>query len=157
MGPDLERRGMVGQRKDPVFIELLHPVHDVPDDELIEVLDGPDLVLHITGVSCFIRRLHVEVHDVLRLEREERMLRLADVVRVEPAGGAGHVDHLESGVDAEALGEVDGGDHRALDAVLLPEGGHARPLPLAPEPDAVRGALAVLEPGLVDGVVGQEI
>src|SRR3990172_12111001 len=101
--------------------------------------------------------LHMEVDNVLVLERPERVLGLADVVRVNPARGARHVDHFEPGVEAEAFGKVHRRDDGAFEPVLFLERGHIRPPALSPEPDAVRRALAALHPSLVHRMGGEYI
>ena len=50
------------------------------------------------------------------LERAQRGVALALVVRVEPAGGAGDLDDVDVGEHAEATDQVDGGDEPGLAA-----------------------------------------
>ena len=54
-------------------------------------------------------------------QRRHGRAALGRVVGVQVAGGAGHVQHLQAGVDADAADEVDGGDHGAAAARRLAE------------------------------------
>jgi hypothetical protein len=50
-------------------------------------------------MARLIRGLDMQEDKISALQGFERILDLAGVIRVEPTGGAGHADRLQSGID----------------------------------------------------------
>src|SRR6185437_3858067 len=94
-------------------------------------------------VRSFIRRFDVNADQVERSERFDSKAPLGDVIGIEVAGGAGHVNAMPADEDADAAHEIDGGDDGAARAVCLAERADSRGLALPPEPHLRRRFLAL--------------
>ena len=70
----------------------------------IDQLNGADLPFQVPVVSALVRRLHMDIHQVLALQQGiQGCLALAAEIGVNVAGGAFHFDDLHSGAETDAL------------------------------------------------------
>ena len=93
---------MVRQHKEPVRLpRRIQRVRETSDHPAVQVLDGTDLVLYAPLVPHLVRRLHMDVGEVVPVlqKRMRGGVRLPFIVRVEAAVGS--LD--PSDVDEEAV------------------------------------------------------
>ena len=105
--PGRARRGVVGQEEHAERL-VAQCVDQRTDDVGVPAFERCDLLVDGTLVARLVGGLDVEEEEVTVRERRQRRVTLRDVVVVEAGGGAGHVEHLDAGEDAEAAHEVDG-------------------------------------------------
>ena len=158
VGAQRQRSEVVhGHHHAVVFAAVVEVGDNRRDDARIEVRDGGEFVGQRALVAGLVRGLEVHEDEVALAQGLAGGLRLALVVGVDIAGGAGDVDHLQAADHPQAFEQVDGADHRPADGEAVDQGRHRGHLALAPQPDLGRRVLAGGPPLLVDRVVGEKL
>ena len=99
---------MIGQDSDANGIRhLLCSLEDRLDKTLIQVVNGLELQVEVTIMSCFISSFYVNKDEVIFLQGFYGGLCLTFVICVSQSCGARYLDDAQTCVFADALDEVD--------------------------------------------------
>ena len=114
-----DRRRMVGQDSHTHrLIPSGNLVEDRADTSLVEHLHTPFLQLRLPIVTRLVRSLHVQENKVFLAELLNSSIPFALIVSVPQTSDTGHLDFVQSAIDADAEDQVDGrNDGARLDAV----------------------------------------
>ena len=160
MGADANGGGVIRQHQNPVVLPcLLHGMADRGDNPAVQVLNGLHLFLHQTLVTHFVRSLQVDVGKVAAVLQKgvNGRLGLALPVGIQRTGGPGHLINLHSGSHRNALEQVNGGNHGALQAGFLGKAGKAGLGARAPVPEGIGLPLALRRPPQIHGMVVENL
>ena len=145
--------GVVRQQQDLVILVLFQSLFQNGQYPAVDHLNGFYFVFRFVAVAALVRRLKVHIHQIVARQQIQRRLGFALKVGVNITGGAGHFCHFHAGAVGNALEQVYGRDHTALDAVQRLKGLERRALALAPQPNAVGRATTGSHAGFVHRVV----
>ena len=125
MGAQAQQVGVVRQDQHTVVLPcLLQGLADGGNDAAVQILDGSDLLLRQTLVGHLVGGFQVDIGKIAAVTQQgiDGGLGFALPVGVDGAGGVLHLADLHIRAYGDALQQVYGGDHRALQAGLCLEG-----------------------------------
>src|SRR5437764_9754891 len=131
---------------------MRHSLQYRADDFFVEVFQRLNLFFHVTHVAGFVRGFDVNKDQVVFFKRADTVLAFAEIIGIEKAGNPWHVDALQSGVDAETVNDIDGGNHAAFNAEELGQRWELRRSPLPPQPNCGCLAMSIDSASFINGM-----
>ena len=151
---------MVGEHQHPEILpRVLHGLLHRGNESAVKILDGLDFLFQQSLMTHFVRGFHVDVDEIAAVfgQSVNGGLRLALKIRVDGAGSTRNLINIHPCAHGNALEQVYGGHHSALQAGFLSKVLQGWLCSRAPEPEGIGLVFAFGRPLQIQGVSVQNV